>query len=522
MALRISFAAIVPRRMAAWSGAERLIAGTSRASALPCWAKYPIAWAIMGLLAVQVHLAMYHMLYVVSDERYRSSGVLDRRPRAGRALTDSGAFAAAAALEDLKFRHLKLRAGVLFTPAARPEADAEGENSSTATPAERTVAGAPVVPAGSAEDEEEPRLQWEGERVDFGKPADDSLIRMRVDSAVAAGLRYIGWDRWRWRRRCGEMKEELGGLMCNNSGAEWGAGARVRPGADPKRIKYVRIWGERNSCTTMVTGLLLRNLALNCNSLEGCVSGGLPNKHDFLRGANVHNHEETLHILVSRHPYEWLASMRQHPYYAGLHYNKSMIDFLTQEWASFRLRELDDKSTKKSPATLREGKITVEWGKARSVGPCSSAGRLNRMHKCDRSEGVEGGSEESMRCTRIPGLVPSMFQKDQDAGAGMLGEAASLCMNATESLKHCSDEMFLCSVGRSFHPWDRNGWRAHLESALHAREKMQPAGAAISTRRNGVLCFRKIGDIVAKMKDDVCAPDKQTVGASCAVVQLRV
>ena len=101
----------------------------------------------------------------------------------------------------------------------------------------------------------------------------------------------------------------------------------------------------------------------------------------------------------------------------------------------------------------------------------------------------------------------------------MLGEAASLCMNATESLKHCSDEMFLCSVGRSFHPWDRNGWRAHLESALHAREKMQPAGAAISTRRNGVLCFRKIGDIVAKMKDDVCAPDKQTVVLCSSAVE---
>ena len=52
----------------------------------------------------------------------------------------------------------------------------------------------------------------------------------------------------------------------------------------------------------MVTDLLLRNLALNCGSLDGCVSGGLPNKHDFLRGANVHDHEETLHILVSRHP----------------------------------------------------------------------------------------------------------------------------------------------------------------------------------------------------------------------------
>jgi hypothetical protein len=268
----------------------------------------------------------------------------------------------------------------------------------------------------------------------------------------------------------------------------------------------------------MVTDLLLRNLALNCGSLDGCVSGGLPNKHDFLRGANVHDHEETLHILVSRHPYEWLASMRQHPYYAGLHYDKSMTDFLTLEWASFRLRELDDEATKKSPATLREGekgKVTVEWGKARSVGPCSSAGRLDRMHECDRSEGMGGGSEETMRCTRIPGLLPSMLQEDQDAGAGMLGNVASLCMNATESLKHCSDEMFLCTVGHGFRLWERSGRRAHLESALHAWGKMQPAGAAMTARRNGVLdskaqrrCFRKIDNlgIVAKVDDGVCAP----------------
>jgi len=221
--------------------------------------------------------------------------------------------------------------------------------------------------------------------------------------------------------------------------------------------------------------------------------------------------------------------MRQHPYYAGLHYDKSMTDFLTLEWASFRLRELDDEATKKSPATLREGekgKVTVEWGKARSVGPCSSAGRLDRMHECDRSEGMGGGSEETMRCTRIPGLLPSMLQEDQDAGAGMLGNVASLCMNATESLKHCSDEMFLCTVGHGFRLWERSGRRAHLESALHAWGKMQPAGAAMTARRNGVLdskaqrrCFRKIDNlgIVAKVDDGVCAPDKQLVGASYAV-----
>ena len=189
-----------------------MIAGTSRASALPCWANYPLAWAILGLLAVQLHLLMFHMLYVETDERY---GALDKRLRAGRAqatvvdevparpdLTASGAAATAAlALEDLKFRHLALSADLLLSDAERSGgarlADVKGENSSRAAPAERIVAGAPVVPAGSAEDEEEPRMQWEGDWVDFGKPASDSLIRLRVDGAVAAGLQYISWDRWR-------------------------------------------------------------------------------------------------------------------------------------------------------------------------------------------------------------------------------------------------------------------------------------------------------------------------------------
>jgi hypothetical protein len=34
--------------------------------------------------------------------------------------------------------------------------------------------------------------------------------------------------------------------------------------------------------------------------------------------------------------------MRRHPFYAGSHYDKTMTDFLTQEWASYRLRDLDD------------------------------------------------------------------------------------------------------------------------------------------------------------------------------------
>ena len=529
----------------AWQTARRVITG-----------------AVVCALILQVHLAMYHTLHEEMDERY---GALDRRLRAaaraapgdlaavdeilgrhGLAANGTGYAAAipGAALEDLKLRHLALfRTDLERLDATRggagagAAAGARPQNGSIAAAAGRVAAGAPVAAAvaagagagagagafspaaplaappvpgrplsaapaaapvdapagpGCADNEEEPQMQWQGHWVDFGKPASDSLIRMRVDGAVAAGLQYTQWDRWRWRRRCG---------------SEWArVGARIRPGADETRIKYVRIWGERNSCTTMVTDLLSRNLDLKCDGTAGCVSGGLPNKHDFMRGANVHDHEETLNILVSRHPYEWLASMRRHPFYAGLHYDKSMTDFLTQEWASFRLRDLDDADNKKSPATLREnGNITVEWGRARSVGPCAWAGQLDRMQECHQSEGRGGASGRAMRCTRIPGLVPSMWKNDQDGGAGMLGEAASLCANATESLKHCRDEMFLCAVA-GIHVWEHSGWRAHLESALHARGKMQAMGTV--AERKGKFCYRKLGGTVVKEVDQMCAPAK--------------
>ena len=122
-------------------------------------------------------------------------------------------------------------------------------------------------------------------------------MRMRVQGAVVAGQQYTQWSQWRWKQLCGGQLARVG--------------PRIRAGADRSRIKYVRIWGERNSCTTMVTDLLARNLDLKCEGTASCVSGGLPNKHDFMRGANVHDEEHTLNILVSRHPYEWLASMRR-------------------------------------------------------------------------------------------------------------------------------------------------------------------------------------------------------------------
>ena len=37
-------------------------------------------------------------------------------------------------------------------------------------------------------------------------------------------------------------------------------------------------------------------------------------------------------MLVTRHPYEWAASMRRNGFYAGLHKGREMDVFLTLEW----------------------------------------------------------------------------------------------------------------------------------------------------------------------------------------------
>lgn len=353
--------------------------------------------------------------------------------------------------------------------------------------------------------EGEPRMQWEGDWVDFGPPASDSLVRMHVgEEAVAAGLQYTKWDKWQWKQQCGSKWTRVG--------------SRTSPGADRSNIKYVRVWGERNSCTTMVTDLLSRNLDLTCDGTASCVSGGLPNKHDFMRGANLHDQAETLNILVSRHPYEWLSSMRRHPFYAGLHYDKPMEEFLTQEWASFRLRDLGDAHNKLSAASVRNnGNITVHWGRAHTIGACSSAGKLSQMEQCYTTQDAAGSLRAVMRCTRIPGLAPVMFKNDADAGAGMLGAAAETCMNATASLRHCHDHSFLCQTG-TVQQWELSGWRPHLEAALHTRAHMDTLGGVLE--RKGVSCYRKIGGTVVKIADDFCAPKNDLKGEHFAKTDL--
>ena len=44
--------------------------------------------------------------------------------------------------------------------------------------------------------------------------------------------------------------------------------------------------------------------------------------------------EGVLHVLVTRHPYEWLDSMRRNAFYINFHKRQDMASFLTLEYTS--------------------------------------------------------------------------------------------------------------------------------------------------------------------------------------------
>ncbi len=98
---------------------------------------------------------------------------------------------------------------------------------------------------------------------------------------------YALWDRQRFQRKGGASR----------------VGFYVKAGKDPKVIKRMWIWGERNSCTTLVTDILFRNFAPNLSCKDKpCVKGGMPWKHAFMREADLSEQETTLHILVTPMP----------------------------------------------------------------------------------------------------------------------------------------------------------------------------------------------------------------------------
>ena len=87
---------------------------------------------------------------------------------------------------------------------------------------------------------------------------------------AATGVAYQRWDRRRFKQ----------------GGGRYWRGNRAKNGSDTKNINKIWVWGERNSCTTLVTEILKANFKLKCGSKQTeCVIGGLPWKHGFMRHA---------------------------------------------------------------------------------------------------------------------------------------------------------------------------------------------------------------------------------------------
>ncbi len=51
--------------------------------------------------------------------------------------------------------------------------------------------------------------------------------------------------------------------------------------------------------------------------------------------------EDSLHLLVTRHPYEWLDSMRRNAFYNNFHKGQNMSRFLTLQYTSLDVRNTE-------------------------------------------------------------------------------------------------------------------------------------------------------------------------------------
>mmetsp|Transcript_58976 Transcript_58976/g.156398 ORF Transcript_58976/g.156398 Transcript_58976/m.156398 type:complete len:560 (-) Transcript_58976:776-2455(-) len=168
----------------------------------------------------------------------------------------------------------------------------------------------------------------------------DSILRYVLPGGNEFFLKQIPWNEMISR---GKQYSELKTYRWKiKSGLKRSDQKRQKHNFSPlKPIRRVWVWGERCSCTTAITDLLSRNFDTRCNSRpvgghgnSSCVMGGLPWKHGFMRHADLEQSDETLHILVTRHPYEWIESMQRNGFYAPFHKGLPMKQFLALEWLS--------------------------------------------------------------------------------------------------------------------------------------------------------------------------------------------
>mmetsp|Transcript_10252 Transcript_10252/g.24045 ORF Transcript_10252/g.24045 Transcript_10252/m.24045 type:complete len:825 (+) Transcript_10252:168-2642(+) len=305
-------------------------------------------------------------------------------------------------------------------------------------------------------------FQEEVWRFPKSKAPELSLRKINGPKMLEAGKVYGEWARKRFE---------------NAGGTTW-VGTVVKEGRDPNRIKRIWVWGERNSCTTVVTDILARNFETSMTCLDKpCVKGGMPWKHSHMRDADINQQHTTLHILVTRDPLAWLKSMRGHPFYASFHDGLPMEEFLSLEWVSFN--EHPEGSILKSDRSKTAALITP---------PLPPAPKRPATEPCVGGSGsgacVHQGS--SFSCTLVPGL---RFLKP-----GVTWPLKDCLAPAAGATVKCQEHHLLCRDGGDF-PWvmHMQDWKITLARNIH--EVNTPAANAksdINTKPSG-KCATVIG-----------------------------
>eukprot|EP00292_Cryptomonas_paramecium_P011848 CAMPEP_0113693512 /NCGR_PEP_ID=MMETSP0038_2-20120614/19705_1 /TAXON_ID=2898 /ORGANISM="Cryptomonas paramecium" /LENGTH=292 /DNA_ID=CAMNT_0000615591 /DNA_START=468 /DNA_END=1343 /DNA_ORIENTATION=+ /assembly_acc=CAM_ASM_000170 len=252
-------------------------------------------------------------------------------------------------------------------------------------------------------------------------------------SCISAGEEYVAWDRLRSRHPLQNIS--------------------VRTHGSSKAFRHLRsiwVWGERNSCTSSITESLSNNFNVEVN-------GGVPWKHSFMRNANITLANEigpTLHLLITRHPYEWMVSMQRGGFGASLLRTQNMSEFLRTEWVSF----LDDEPVLEQYAREHPPKIirfdhSLPASPPNTPIPLHTAPRPLWLHKqifplpdcvfghvsaLRRSQACDHGGRRFL-CTPVPG-VPRNADWTSREDSPLQG-----CFGANRSATACPTEApWLC------------------------------------------------------------------------------
>ena len=110
-------------------------------------------------------------------------------------------------------------------------------------------------------------------------------------------------------------------------------------------MRYIQIYGERNSATNYLHFLLEHNIK---NVNVGYKYGW---KHGFAKLDKIKEERAASDLIIClfKDPYSWLVSMHGKPHHAPQMLGKSFSDFLRAEWACYQGDNYDTRDLQKDP-----------------------------------------------------------------------------------------------------------------------------------------------------------------------------